>query len=127
MTHAWLGWATVNSLQSIRNRGLRFGHEDVSNAIAIQCLQSILLRQTCNPVLAARLSAFPQIMQHSWRTVDAVPGGKRCADKSQHPRIFLCWIAYRLLQLVVVACRRHTEKSTHRLDAELSLMRLMTS
>ena len=74
-------------------------------------------------MLAARLPAFPKIMQDSRRTLDAVAGGKGCANESQQPSIFLCSITDRLLEPSVVPCWRNAEKSTHRADAELSLMR----
>jgi hypothetical protein len=111
------------TLQSIRNQRLRFSYGDVANAVAMQCLQSILSHQTSNPMLAARLSTLAKIVQDSRRTIDAVAGGKRCANESQQPSIFLCSITDRLLEPGVIPGWRHAEKSTHRANAELSLMR----
>src|SRR5437899_10859797 len=92
-------------------------------AIAMQRPQSIFPHQTCNPVLAAHLSAFPKILQDPRSTINSMTGSKGYADKSEKPCILLSSIRYWMIKPCVVTSAGDAEKPAHRLDAELIPMR----
>ena len=71
------------TLQSIRDEDVWFSHRQMANTIAVQCLQSVFPHQSADAMFAARLAEFTKILQDSRRTVNAVAGGKRCANTSQ--------------------------------------------
>jgi len=63
-----------------------------------------------NPVLAARLPAFPQVLKNSRGTINSVTGSEGFADKSEQSRIFLNSVRYWMIQPCVVAGARNAEK-----------------
>jgi hypothetical protein len=70
-------------------------------------------------MLAARLSSFAQIQEHSWRSIDAVAGIERRMDELQQPCTVSCSLTLGLLQPGVVATGRHLEHPAHHPNVEL--------
>src|SRR5258706_6841947 len=75
-------------------------------------------------MLAARLSSFAQIQEHSRRPIDAVASIERRTDKLQQPCIVSCSLALGLLQPGVVATGRHLEQPAHHPNVELAAVYL---
>jgi hypothetical protein len=69
--------------------------------------------QPRDAMLAARLSGFTQVEEHSRRTINAITGIERRADKLQKPCIFACSVTLGLLHPGVVAAGRDLEYPAH--------------
>ena len=75
-------------------------------------------------MLTARLPRFAQVEKDPRRAVDTVTRRERDPDQPEQPRILLCAVRQRLLELDVVPTRGNAEDPTHELHGKLIVLRL---